>query len=328
MKKILPLPDIPTETLIYNASYSTVVSNIPTALDWQCINCLKLFIEEPNLLNFPDVIRIDEKTPLRFVDKKYIKHSDYFTLISDRENIIDFIRGEIDQGRHVYLYFEQYYVPGLAPYQKYFFDHDGIIYGYDDDSREFFMKTYTDNKKFDSVSVDYDIMVTAIIENHASRQGFISCLPIEDDFVLTIEDLYRYFTVYGSLAHNADNKTEFNSGIYETLTEQIAMTGKWGFDYRIYRLLYEHTKCLRYIINRTAELIPGTDLSDEKTLAENCEKSADILFKLVIKYNLTYSDKLKFSITERLRSVYETESELTEKLTVKLRLHMEEKVYA
>ena len=106
------------------------------------------------------------------------------------------------------------------------------------------------------------------------------------------------------------------------------MTGKWGFDYRIYRLLYEHTKCLRYITSRVSDLLVAEDLSDEKTLAENCEKSADILFKLVIKYNLTYSDKLKFSITERLRSVYETESELTEKLTVKLRLHMEEKVYA
>ena len=328
MQKILPLPDIPTETLIYNASYSTVVSNIPNALDWQCLNCLKLFIEEPNLLNFPDVIRIDEKTPLRFVDKKYVKHSDYFALISDRENVIDFIRGEIGQGRYVYLYFEQYYVPGLAPYQKYFFDHDGIIYGYNDDSREFFMKTYTDNKKFDSISVDYDIMVTAIIENHASHQGFISCLPIEDDFVLTIEDIYRYLTVYGSLAHNADNKTEFNSGIYETLAEQIAMTGKWGFDYRIYRLLYEHTKCLRYITNRVSDLLPDDDLKEEKTLAENCEKSADILFMLVIKYDLTQSETLKSRITNRLRSVYETESLLTEKLTAKLRSHLEGKVYA
>lgn len=322
MKKVLHTPLIPTKTLNTTAAFSIVINNIPSAYDWECLNCVKLRIDEPDPLDFSAKLQISQKSETPFINKEWKTGKDYYNIIQNNKKIIDFLENEINCDKYVYFFFEQYNVPGMKPYNRYKYQHDCILYGYDNTQRVFYVLAYTANQKFESINIDYDVLTKAIIDNKSSRQYFLSCSPKFEEFKISINDIYRYLSTYIGLSNNADQSISINIGIYETLAEQIMMSWKFYIDFRTYRLLYEHMVCIQYLAKRLQELLPIENFEKELLIASKCVSQADVLFKVLMKYCMTKNVDIKWRAIDILRNLHNTEYFLIESLCNKLINHM------
>ena len=318
MKKILPTPKIPTKTLNNTASLSIVINNMPSAFDWECLNCVKLHIKEHHPLDFSQKLRISQKAEIPFIKKEWKIGKDYYEIIESASKIINFLEKEINEDKYVYFFFEQYNIPGMKPYHKYIYQHDGLLYGYDNTSRNFYILSYTSNNKFESICIDYDILVTAIIDNKSSRQYFISCSPTPIEFSLSTQDIYSYLSTCLGFNNNADLSMYINMGIYEALVEQIVMSWKFDIDFRSYKLLFEHMECIQYLSQRLTDLLPNINFSEEMNIANKCITVSDLLFKVLIKYCLTKRAEIKWRAIEILKELQKTEYILLVSLCDKL----------
>lgn len=322
MKKQLPTPDIPTQTYICTAALGIVINNSLNAYAWECLNCIKLRQGDDSTPGFSSKMTINDETKIPFIRRKFIQGYEYFDMISDPAALLDYFRNSLADGRYVYTYFDEIFVPGMEPYEQYSYEHDFILFSCDDDTREFGIMTYTKNKQFEKLQVNYDILVKSITEKYGGKSMIISAEAVNSDFELTIRDVYSTLLIYSNLNTNADCSMTLNMGVYDRLAEDIVCVGKGGFDYRTYRQIFEHKKCMQYLIERIAEMLPDEDFSAELEQIGNCVDETDIIFKLVIKYNITGSDSLKQKLLKRLSSVYKTESSMIDSLCTKLRPHL------
>lgn len=322
MKKLLPIPHIPTKTFIYSASLGVIVNNENAAYDWESLNCLKLWYIFPNGLDFPEVLKISKKMEIPFLRRFNKYNGEYYTIIQSKDSIINYLKCEIDQGHYIYLFVEQYYIPGLGAYKRYRYQHDCLVYGYDDEKKCFLILTYALNKQFDSLNVSYDDMTISIIKNNGSRRFFISCMPRHSNFALNVNDIYFFLSIYGNVTSNSDQSIKMNLGVYESLIELVVMSWNYELDLRSYRLLVEHIASIEYIIDRLIVMLPNENFLAEKKLAQCCLKQSHLLFMLVIKYNVKKDENLRHNIVNKLQQLYGTERDLINILTDKLISHI------
>ncbi|MNO50748.1 hypothetical protein D3C76_411320 [compost metagenome] len=76
-------------------------------------------------------------------------------------DIVSWVKNCIDQKKYVYIYLDEYYMPGRTCFGKVNYAHENLIFGYDDNLQLFDVLGFDDQNIFKPVQLTYDNFVEA-----------------------------------------------------------------------------------------------------------------------------------------------------------------------
>ena len=192
MRVLLSVPSIVHKTYIYEASLASVIENNEKAKLWLALRSLNYYhrLDTKELTMYTSESNIDSSFELPFIDRKKILSYEYEAIIQDEKKLFEYLEMTISSGKYIYAHFEEFYIPGLEPYNDYKYSHDFLAYGFDSEKKELYLLTYTKMKHFESISVSYDVLQTSFKEN-TDEHYFLECIPSESNWKLEIQDVYN-----------------------------------------------------------------------------------------------------------------------------------------
>jgi len=319
MRILLPISEINAKTYIYEASHETVISSIPYASIWFALNSLFQYenVKNMEIRTYNRKMDINYKFDLPFIKRTRIESFEHECIISNIESIISYIENVIMSGKYLYSHFEQYYIPGLKPYNKYRFSHDFIAYGYDSDKKELYILTYTENNIFEPLTVKYENLIHAFQENTDTHM-FLECEPIDVSYQPKLSEIYSHLSIYCNLITNADN-INFNMGTYNTLVKFI-LCG--NIDLRSFRFFYERKQLLFNLVAFIEKQYNNLNLENETYMLSNVKQKTKLVFMLLLKNSLKESDNIKMRVIKLLKESYTTEKFVLDSLLNKIEKEM------
>lgn len=252
----------------------------------------------------------------------------------------DFIISAIKHGKYVFTLLDTYYNKSYPSFGKEHFLHEHLIYGYDEESREFLFADNIHNGKYGYGYVDFDAVEKANL-SIAQREmtdwydgtyllsyrrsydygmctfrnyyrhpfSFSLALGLAEDY-LTEKPTEKRWTLPNSLVGQDVETSEkcWGLGIYRYLTEylQLIAEGKY-IEMRTFYTLYEHKKILKdilvYIYCSANQSLP----SDIQRRCDDSIKASNIINSLIIKYSITNKKNQLEAIKDKLKVLYEND---------------------
>lgn len=171
--KVLPfrLPEISPWS--YNSHILSILSAYgDNYLQWFYSNFLLLQISQGNSKNDHIITYVNLGCP--FLSEQKINRN---TVSAMGVSIIQFLKKCIDLNYYAYLFIDQYYIPKYINYQKAHFEHDPVVFGYDDEKKVFHAADFILNKeevlKYGTMEISYSEMEEAY-ENLPSNKDHIN----------------------------------------------------------------------------------------------------------------------------------------------------------
>jgi hypothetical protein len=79
------------------------------------------------------------------------------------KDIVNFIKTCINDNKYVQLYLDEYHVPNRVDSNKFHYIHENLIYGYDDEKRNFTILGFNENMIFKSTTISYEQFLRAYL---------------------------------------------------------------------------------------------------------------------------------------------------------------------
>jgi hypothetical protein len=108
----------------------------------------------------------DDYTTFNFVDSEFPSHDGepyvpflkHTTVLkkSIQEPIVDYLIRQIDDGVYVYGSFNKFFVPHTFYYQRYSFIHPLMVYGYDREEKQFYIKNFNESFVYSDSVVSFE----------------------------------------------------------------------------------------------------------------------------------------------------------------------------
>ncbi|MGN1080862.1 MAG: hypothetical protein ACI4QV_02110 [Acutalibacteraceae bacterium] len=238
------------------------------------------------------------------------------------------IRSMLNEGYYVtFTGIDDYYLKGKSFYKERHYDHDGLIYGYDQRDKTYSMFSYNSNwiyAKFKTPQRSFDNGRKAMFKN--GRYGMLYALkPKPDTVEISCEEIYKNLLEY--LDSSTDKYPYDGEGAvfgiavhdYIILYLEMLKNGKIPYekmDWRIMRLIWEH-KCV--MLERIAavenKLEIGAEISEK--YAEIAD-AANTVRMLYASYRMKRRDSELSFIQKKLREIKTTEQLLLTALLQKM----------
>lgn len=240
-----------------------------------------------------------------FVDTEY---HDYEEVSEIYGSISNFVRYSIKQNDYILLRLDEYYVPERWAYKKMHYEHDNLIYGYDNDY--FYILGFTDKMISSNLPLDLlDIAAryrTKQIIRHRLRTND---LKLNFDINSLLTSLYEYINGVNSSIKYAHILAK-RQGVYGLHVLQLLLSNGRAqklllSDKRITYILYEHSKLMIERLHFLNDRKYISDADYEELLVKGNEL-AEISCTLVgmhIKYHLRKRGEEK--IYNRLALLYQ-----------------------
>ena len=339
MRKILSMTDpIINSYPNYGHIFSIIGVHTQNHLPWVYNYFVQIWV--PN--NFDDGLRIDYATPnlLKTIPWLESGRIDRGVALEKWKNIIDFIRCYIDKEYYIYALFD---VCQISTYKsKEFWQHDPVLYGYDDERQEVYFADNYVNGKYSVGIATYDEIINATEElmnrsdivDWLSGFHYIKYKEIYDygnyrfsnqyqyyfDRNLYVELLLDYLQQNNSLKRwcapctlvDKDDSNKWGIGIYSFIKDYLLFLRETGnkIDIRGFYVLAEH----KNLIKKTVIFLYGEqwneDNSLEKQLLDECIIESMKLCNLCLKYNITYEFKILDRISNGINKLKKIEEEL------------------
>ncbi len=226
-------------------------------------------------------------------------------------DLIQFNKEMLSEGFYIIGQYNEFYIEGKAAYKKYNFNHDYVIFGYDDKEKVFKSAGYLISGNYDFFDIPYQAYYNSVVSNptklipinyYKISKSYISKIDI--DFIK--EELKNY--LYSRL-DNKGTKTRVDLGIvvWEKLIEYVLTVGEKQLDYRYSRHYMEH----RGIMTKRFKIL--YDKGYVKNLELICDYERNVylttrvIHLLFIKYNLTKSPKVYEKILSLMKKSNEEE---------------------
>lgn len=216
-----------------------------------------------------------------------------------------FIKMGLHNKRYVYLCADEYYIPNRSRFNKEHRYHDIIIYGYDDESKEFYVAGYNEKDVYKESKCSYSLMC-------AASPKYIEFISIDEN--------YKY-----ELQRNKIKK-DINDFIHPesmTIQEQKINGDKRIFgnkacmkllDYLEY-IIINNVKCniipfyiywehLNLMLKRAKHFNLKEDIIKKLICAEN---EADTLKYSLLKYNIQLDKQILYEVKNIIESCIELE---------------------
>lgn len=248
-------------------------------------------------------------------------------------DIIDLLMDSIDLGYYIYLYVNEYYIPGSPAYLIKDLSHGNMIFGYNMEDRTFQMAGFLKNLKFTSIEVDFETLEKAFKDNPTIEDFELKMYLFKRrekvNFEFDLQHVVMLLEEYLASANSSERERTFQNPLYKQPLEghfgkEVYVCMKKDLQdecerdgtllVRPMHILWEHKNSmllrLRYLEqNRDVRLRPGLVERYEKL-----ERSMLLLRNSVIKYYLVRNKSILIQVMDGLDRICLEETQILEAL--------------
>lgn len=277
---------------------------------WICNNFQLIRYERDagEIVNYTGFLRRDWKN---YTVHPLVKFSYDKREMIKRCGLWEYVTASIDNGRYMEVWLNEYFINGTAAYQSYSYNHENLIYGYDESSRKVKMMSLYNGKPI-LTEAPIDIIDTAwqnAYENNAEIKGF-EFAPDEGGYELDLVHIYEQMQDYLNGRDCSEDyqylaereKGIFGICIYGEILNHEHDKEKFLKDARAAYQIKEHKECMRFKFRYLHE---GGILPDKEYLllmeqADKVVATADILLNMVLKNRIAERTEIQEKIWEYL----------------------------
>lgn len=332
--KILPIATPDITSYAHETYFLSVLHTDEDALRWVYSNYIQLYMW---VWDLDEGIMVDYYTPnaeehfvpclggyQRMTRKTVKRLSPCFT---------DFVRGGIDDGYYVWVFLDEYFIPGTVAYQNRTNPHAFLINGYDDKSRMFNVTGYFANQHYGAKLVSYDDVERGFNEFETEEfqyPNFVRLLKLNGYY----KELYEFkvswvmeqlkellLSTPSSWRMKAfEGRTKYPNvwgmNVYDRLQQQIRLhiDEQAVLDHRPSYVIWEHKK----MMNKRLSYMKGRGdfvFSDEVfEQYRQIEQSALVIRNLHLKYYMSFDNCFLEQLIDRLGRLKTDESLVIEKM--------------
>lgn len=242
----------------------------------------------------------------------------HLILIFKKSNFIDTIKKYIATNNYIYIVVNERFIPERFAYGTFDFNHNILIYGFDDSKQSFLTIGYNKYGRYEPQWVCYDDMKQAYF-NHLKLSKVFWKKQLCVIFALRINEKRMYSGLNLKKISNSLQKyittTSKNKGIniYNYIKTHIRLMQPMNnLDMRYFRVVLEHA----WILNELIKKLNFGSLLDESS---QLYKKLNIIFYLAFKYNVTKDTALLEDIVEKIDGIIFEEKNTIEKLLQKIK---------
>lgn len=321
-KKILPYIAPTYRTYNYMACLDVCAQGDPRMDNW-VLNYYTSWCCEKNETGNPKVpaVRIPYsqiwRVPIFFnhcrISKKYIQNC--YTQV---------FKNFLNDGCYIYFNIvDDYYMQIKPAYKRYHYPHDGLITGYDEEKKVYYVSTYTKSGNFENVEVSFGEFNRAwhsrYMDNTALGADIIGLKlhpeekyePLVDKI---LEDIHRYVSSEVTEEHKRQDSV-FGLAVYheiERFFQAVLQNGYPCYDKRLFRLIYEHKlsmyRRLKYLNEES--IVPPETVKSYKEVLDIANKT----YMLHLKYLMTDNTDCLCKMHQNIREIADRESRLLSKI--------------
>ena len=280
---------------------------------WLCgkyTNCF--FLHKDNLENMFDIC-VDDKWAINdgvILRQKIIMLKEFYEVLSI--DYIELLKNFITIGCYPYGDCNEEFILGKVHFGKQYFEHDYLLYGYDDNKEVFYSVGYLDDNNFQKYEISYQNMRLALNSWKEERPFFVFFKFNEKfEFEFNIAKVKNGISNYLNSKNDAVNIKYKYVGMeaIEKLALYMTQCIKNGLmiDLRYTRGIVEHKFFMRL---RVKYLLDNGYIMDKFLLecAEEIYKYAENIHMLGIKYNISKNKNIAGSILSTISIMLEKES--------------------
>ena len=225
----------------------------------------------------------------------------------------DVIKNMIDNGYYVlYDGVDDYYLEGKPGYGTYHYSHDGMITGYDEEDKSFYISAYSKNNKYENFKVSSRSLSEGMeyMLNLGEEGLLYACKPMPYIIDLDLCRIKRELERYLDLSYTSDETCVQGLAIYSFLELYFDETNH--IDIRQMRLFWEHKKCMLdrlLAIEETLKL--SNDYSEEYKEVPDTSRKVMLLCE---KFNMTSDRSIIPRIIENINKLKCSEYSVINKL--------------
>ncbi|GMQ61640.1 hypothetical protein [Vallitalea maricola] len=329
--KKLPISSTPIIGYVVHAFPLSIIFNYDKCMPWFSCNYIQLICRTTLKNNFFDFFTLCTATEIPWIGSIYPgipwlnTHSiDNYTLIDCNININRSIINSLMRDNYIVCHLDEYYVPNRPTYQKEHFFHENMIYGFDNDKKEYNILGFDSKGIFNSTKISYDEFEQAS-SDLASHNHDIKLLHIKDDFTYDLDlncirnSLLDYLNGENSsskytILRNPTTDFAYGIDIYEQLIKYLKLLhNNVGVnDIRPFHLLWEHKKCMviriEYLMNKYTSTV--CDLEAIKDEYITIQQICFSIRNLFLKYNMTKRVEIIEKIIPLLEDVCDREQSI------------------
>lgn len=314
MASILPF-EIDVEMITYQSHafpLGIIKANMP---DYEIWLCGKLILNRYNA-DKPSLLFDTKDEDLLaecggFISSQSLSTTTLRTYCESRE-LINYNRAMIDQGYYISGGVDDFYIPRKSSFKKYHFDHDYILFGYNDIVGVFYSAGYLEDGRYDYFSITYDDYLQGVI-HHQSSDMYINYHRInrayrpEINIPLVKNGLQEYINPAPSCQLDSTNKI-YGTAAWMMLAEYVKENKDNTLDIRYGRLFMEHRNVM---LQRIRVLKKIGVIKDEKVISdyhEHVYMRAKVVFLLFLKYNYSPKPDIPLKIAQMIFEIAQHES--------------------
>lgn len=287
MKRILPLchPDVHGYT--YHAFPLSILLTRQESRTWFYNQYIQLMSgTNEDFRYFTDFYTPTVENTSLVYSPLLVTQSSYRHQVDGYWKIIEYIVMNIEKGYYVYLFVDEFYIPGRTLYNSTHVTHDILIHGYDHENRLLYVSGFNKSVVYGQWTIPYDDLVKGYhmadisgFKNMIVRmkyndlfQDFNSLFPIYEsitDFLQSRNSSERFREVCPPL----DTDYVFGLNIYENLISYLAevLLGNYTLNVMPFHIIFEHKRVMcdrlrflmeKYNIDLEQPLLGYTDMEE------------------------------------------------------------------
>lgn len=236
-------------------------------------------------------------------------------------DILQFVKKIIDQECYISGSYNEKYIPGKEAYRIKDYNHDYLVYGYNDEKQVLYSVGYLANRKFVAFEIPYQNFIDSLFCNSTEKLEFNiwnynSEFQFKADYERIKRGLNDYITSSNSYGTHDGRSYGINANkkLIEFIYARASRPGRNLIDDRYTRAFFEQKTiqniCVQHLCNEKIISLCDKDLK----LMHEIYLKANSIYLLVIKYNMS-KDK---SLLENIVSVYEEIAEIEQLIIPKV----------
>lgn len=252
-------------------------------------------------------------------------------------SVIDFIIDCINSNNYLHTMINYFYVPISKHYNKFVFNHDVLVYGYDSNEEMLYILDFFNDGKYTSKRISFSDFNQAfskcnILSDEDYLHGMVRLYKFNNkyDYKFNIKNivnsirsyLFSNIPEYWDIYNTDDMEdTDFGVEIYTTLKNYIINKMSKGEDYidrKPFYMLYDHKKimCLRLKYLNEQGYFKKYDNNNNIIEFTKIETKAKIMVELIIKYNISKNTDLMDRIISLLDDIEKREYDILKQYIV------------
>ena len=246
--------------------------------------------------------------------------NDFFNICN--LSILEIIKNAIDQNLYVYTIVNEFYIPERNRYQKEYYPHDILIYGYNEDG--VIALGYNDRLVLSPVTVPYSMFIEAVQSvQHLFFIDFFTYASY-NAYTINMKQIECYLKDY-IYSENSDYKYKFMNtdsicsyginAIFEMFHhEKTEFESNGNLDFRNFDCYYEHKRMMQLRIQSVGQILGD----DQYNVEYKIKNDAFIIRNLALKAKKLKELKIIEDIENRIKNNVEQEIVLLSELLLKI----------